>query len=986
MSVHSKTFLIRRDSSLVPVNQFIEGAIGYNAYLIDDLKVSSIGPGLTSVTVFYKEITNHLVSVSPPVGSTSSSDSFRGLLNLPAYTGIPANSVVFDNAAITGYRLQNNGWMIEASLSGLSSVPFHTYKISDIRDYQGKDNFTTFIGGYSNSSLGYMEEGHNPAGLLKGKVRIGITVSTNNVSADISNFFLNQNIRDGKVVCWDKDSYSNLFFLYIEASEPQVIASFPKEGSTHSSQAVPRSVYLQYNDPLLNTNTGLAIKVYSGYGQYSTLPASSLSVSEDILRVNISGYVGGEGSYSLYVPEGVTSKYGIASRSPYMLNLGIGNYTASGSTGAGGGGGTGAPTTSTYILNSSDPSLPNALTLDYANRVTGVVVGSKLYLSGVGLNEHITDVGIHFSQEDISIDSTQIADFTESTQDVVGAFATGMSGISVIYNDAGNTLTIALSGWLYTGITGHIGITSGNPHGTTAAMVGAPTTGNYSYLSGQWFSHASDTSLHFTEASINHDNILNIGTYGHDTIDTHIDDTSIHFSQGAISISSTQVSDFTEASQDVIGALVIGQSGITTVYNDATNTFRVGLSGWLFTGITGHIGDTSIHFTQAQISIPSTQISDFTEASQDVVGAFVAGQSGITVVYNDTANSLTFGLSGWLFTGITGHIGDTTIHFTQAQISISSTQISDFTEAVQDTVGSSSFLLFANGMSGTYSDAGNTLTLSGLIATATTLGVASYNSSDFSVSSAGSVTIANRLHVNSGLRDLASPETGRYTLRVRYNIEDFAPLTNAWSATTNAGGAGYQQDAQYTTALQGRDFVGAITADNGTSTGSTGASVMAQSQLALWMRDNNSFYYNVLIGNTGQSLLRFGLMNNTAVATGAPTNGAYFEYDSRSGITWMAMTASGGNYTRVTTLATGVTSTFNWYGIECVSTGYRFYDFSNSNYRLLATITTTLPSSSTSAGRAFIQAIGNGANYRGIYLDKFAYPIYYSGMPSGLLP
>ena len=42
----------------------------------------------------------------------------------------------------------------------------------------------------------------------------------------------------------------------------------------------------------------------------------------------------------------------------------------------------------------------------------------------------------------------------------------------------------------------------------------------------------------------------------------------------------------------------------------------------------------------------STTISDFTEAVQDVVGAFMASGTGATVTYNDAANSLTISAAG----------------------------------------------------------------------------------------------------------------------------------------------------------------------------------------------------------------------------------------------------------------------------------------------------------------------------------------------------
>jgi hypothetical protein len=47
-------------------------------------------------------------------------------------------------------------------------------------------------------------------------------------------------------------------------------------------------------------------------------------------------------------------------------------------------------------------------------------------------------------------------------------------------------------------------------------------------------SHISDSTIHFTEASIDHDNILNNGSNSHSAIDSHISDSTIHFTEGSI--------------------------------------------------------------------------------------------------------------------------------------------------------------------------------------------------------------------------------------------------------------------------------------------------------------------------------------------------------------------------------------------------------------------------------------------------------------------
>ena len=91
--------------------------------------------------------------------------------------------------------------------------------------------------------------------------------------------------------------------------------------------------------------------------------------------------------------------------------------------------------------------------------------------------------------------------------------------------------------------------------------------------------HETDLTIHFTEASIDHMAIMNIGTNSHANIDSHISNNSIHFSEASIDH--------------------------TAILNIGTNSHAA---------IDTHIADATIHFTQAAISITKSQLSDFVEA------------------------------------------------------------------------------------------------------------------------------------------------------------------------------------------------------------------------------------------------------------------------------------------------------------------------------------------------------------------------------------
>lgn len=165
-------------------------------------------------------------------------------------------------------------------------------------------------------------------------------------------------------------------------------------------------------------------------------------------------------------------------------------------------------------------------------------------------------------------------------------------------------------------------------------------------------------------------------------------------------ISTSDITNFTEDVQDVVGGMVSSntESGISVTYDDESGKLNFDVSDPTLTftgdatgsGTVTNLGNTSIELTVVDNSHNHTasNVSDFTESVQDVVGGMVSTntESGISVTYDDENGKLNFDVNDPLIT-LSGDVTGSATMTNLGNVTITTSVAANSVELGADTTG-----------------------------------------------------------------------------------------------------------------------------------------------------------------------------------------------------------------------------------------------------------------------------------------------------------